>query len=391
MEGSGRSAYRPVGPARLLETRSGVGLGTIDGTSYALGAREPATITELQITGRAGVPVSATAAVVNVTVTNTAANGYVTLFPCGSAQPLASQLNHGRGVTLSASATVKLSADGRLCAFNLVDLDLIIDIVGYFPDGSSFTPVQPARLLETRLAQPTGTIDGLFNEVGARDGGSITELQVGGRAQVPLHPGAVVLNVTVVDARGAGFITVYACDQPRPNASQVNFATGATITNSVIVGVSAAGTVCIYTHAAVDLVVDVAGHHPTGASVVAVPPARVLETRSTATSVTVDGESSAIGRRTADTVTELRIGGRAGVPVGAGSVVLNVTITEPVRAGFVSVYACGSPRPNAASVNFVAGQTVANLVVADLDAGGKVCVYTMSATHLVVDVMAYHP
>ncbi|MFM2070854.1 MAG: hypothetical protein RLZZ623_1117 [Actinomycetota bacterium] len=391
MEGSGRSAYRPVGPARLLETRSGLGLGTIDGTSYALGTREPATVTELQITGRAGVPVSATAAVVNVTVTNTAANGYVTLFPCGSAQPLASQLNHGRGVTLSASATVKLSADGRLCAFNLVGLDLVVDIVGYFPDGSSYTPVQPARLLETRLAQPTGTIDGLFNEVGVRDGGTITELQVGGRAQVPMHPGAVALNVTVVDARGAGFITVYACDQPRPNASQVNFATGATITNSVIVGVSAAGTVCIYTHATVDLVVDVAGHHPAGASVVAVPPARVLETRSTATSVTVDGESSAIGRRSADTVTELRIGGRAGVPVGAGSVVLNVTITEPVRAGFVSVYACGSARPNAASVNFVAGQTVANLVVADLDAGGKVCVYTMSATQLVVDVMAYHP
>jgi hypothetical protein len=292
---------------------------------------------------------------------------------------------------LSASATVKLSADGRLCAFNLVGLDLVVDIVGYFPDGSSYTPVQPARLLETRLAQPTGTIDGLFNEVGVRDGGTITELQVGGRAQVPMHPGAVALNVTVVDARGAGFITVYACDQPRPNASQVNFATGATITNSVIVGVSAAGTVCIYTHATVDLVVDVAGHHPAGASVVAVPPARVLETRSTATSVTVDGESSAIGRRSADTVTELRIGGRAGVPVGAGSVVLNVTITEPVRAGFVSVYACGSARPNAASVNFVAGQTVANLVVADLDAGGKVCVYTMSATQLVVDVMAYHP
>jgi hypothetical protein len=391
LEGSGRSAFRPVGPARLLETRSGSGLGTIDGASYALGPREPNSVTELPIAGRAGVSSAATAATVNVTVTNTAANGYVTLFPCGSPQPVASQLNHGRGVTLSASATVKLSADGRLCVFNLVAMDLVIDVVGYFPEGSSYVPLQPARLLETRAAQPTGTLDGAFNEIGFREAGTVTELKVSGRADVPANAGSVVLNVTVVDARGAGFITVYACDEPRPNASQLNYATGGTISNSVLVDVSTAGTVCLYTYAPVDLVVDVAGHHPSGASVVPVQPARLLETRAAQPTGTIDGESSGIGRRPLDSITELRVAGRGGVPVGAGSVVLNLTITEPARAGFVAVFACGAARPNAASVNFLAGQTVANLVVADVDAAGRVCLYTMTATHIVVDVTGYHP
>ena len=390
-EGAGRSAYRAVGPARLLETRSGPGLGTIDGVSYALGPRSANTVTELQIGGRAGVPTTATAATVDITVTNTAAAGYVTLFPCGSPQPAASHLNHATNATLSAATTVKLGPGGRLCVFNLVALDLIVDVVGFFPEGSSYTPVQPARLLETRLAQPTGTIDGASNEIGVRDALTTTELTVAGRGGVPLAAGAVLLNVTVVDARAPGFLTVYACDQPRPNASQLNFVAGTTISNSVLVDLSATGTVCAYTYAAVDLVVDLAGHHALGASVVAIQPARVLDTRAGPGLGTIDGESAGIGLRAIDAVTELRVAGRAGVPTGVRSVVLNLTATESVRPGFVTAFPCGGARPNAASVNMAARQTIANHVVAEVDASGKVCLYTMTQTHLVVDVVGYHP
>lgn len=391
LEAVGRSAYRPIGPARLLETRSGEGLSTVDGVAYGLGARPADTVTEVLIVGRARVPASATAVTVNLTVTNTAADGFVTLFPCGSALPAASQLNHGVGVTLSAAATVKLSPDGYLCAYNQAAADMVIDVVGYFPAGSSYTPLQPSRLLETRPAQPTGTIDGAFNELGVRGAGSVTELRVTGRAGVPTDVGSVVLNVTVTQTQGAGFVTVYACDQPRPTASQLNYVVGATITNSVIVDVSAAGTVCLFTFAAVDMVVDVAGHHPVGASVVPVQPARLLETRFGETTGTIDGDSTGIGRRPIDSITEVRIAGRGGVPDDAGSVVLSLTITEPVRAGFVVVYACDAPRPNAASINFAAGQTVANLVVTDVDQSGRICVFTMAPTHMIVDVAGYHP
>jgi hypothetical protein len=50
------------------------------------------------------------------------------------------------------------------------------------------------------------------------------------------------------------------------------------------------------------------------------------------------------------------------------------------------VYACGGDVPLTSSVNYAAGQTVPNAVTVPLSADGKVCLYTKTATHLVVDV-----
>ncbi|HUF99256.1 MAG TPA: S8 family peptidase [Ilumatobacter sp.] len=116
----------------------------------------------------------------------------------------------------------------------------------------------------------------------------------------------------------------------------------------------------------------------------ALEPARVLDSR--VGGLTVDGGFAGVGVRGAGSVTELLVVGRGGVPVDAGAVVLNVTVTEPEVAGFVSVFPCGGVQPNASSVNYVAGQTVANAVVAKVGVAGKVCVYTLGTAHLIVDV-----
>ena len=57
---------------------------------------------------------------------------------------------------------------------------------------------------------------------------------------------------------------------------------------------------------------------------------------------------------------------------GVGAVVLNVTVAEAVSSGFVTVCPWGEARPLASKLNFVAGQTVANSVVAKVGAGGMV-------------------
>ena len=54
-------------------------------------------------------------------------------------------------------------------------------------------------------------------------------------------------------------MTVYPCDQPRPEASNLNFGAGDEVANHVTAKVSATGTVCIYTSASTDLVIDVEG------------------------------------------------------------------------------------------------------------------------------------
>ena len=92
--------------------------------------------------------------------------------------------------------------------------------VGALKPDSGYTSVTPARLLETRVGEGLATADGLFNGIGELPAGSTTELQITGRADVPADADAVVLNVTVADARAPGYLTVFPCGSPRPNAAE---------------------------------------------------------------------------------------------------------------------------------------------------------------------------
>jgi hypothetical protein len=71
------------------------------------------------------------------------------------------------------------------------------------------------------------------------------------------------------------------------------------------------------------------------------------------------------------------------------AVVLNVAVTAPVGPGHVTVWP-GGARPVASSLNFErAGQTIANQVIAPVDAAGTLRLHTTTATHLVVDVSGF--
>src|SRR4051794_11683399 len=71
-----------------------------------------------------------------------------------------------------------------------------------------YTPVSPARLLDTRAASPT--IDGAFAGGGAVGANRSVDLTIAGRDGLPSSGvGAVALNVTAVDAAGDGFVTVW--------------------------------------------------------------------------------------------------------------------------------------------------------------------------------------
>ncbi|MEY9965713.1 hypothetical protein ABIA33_003759 [Streptacidiphilus sp. MAP12-16] len=78
------------------------------------------------------------------------------------------------------------------------------------------------------------------------------------------------------------------------------------------------------------------------------------------------------------------------VPLGATSVVLNVTVVNPAHAGYLTVYPYGSAVPNASTVNYAAHQTVSNLVTVPLSADGKVSIAGNSSTDVVADVQGYY-
>jgi hypothetical protein len=108
--------------------------------------------------------------------------------------------------------------------------------------------------------------------------------------------------------------------------------------------------------------------------VVSLAPVRLADTRPTPVA--------------AGQVLEVAVAGRGGVPVGAEAVVANVTLVNAAGAGFATVFPCGTV-PGASSVNYVAGGTVANEVIAKLSPTGSLCVYTSAAADVLVDVVGY--
>ena len=215
------------------------------------------------------------------------------------------------------------------------------------------------------------------------------DLTVAGVGGVPsTGVDAVVLNVTTTSPTASSWLTVWPAGQTQPNSSNLNYEPGNTVANLVIVKVGTGGIVKLANAVgSTHCVADVVGYFvndTTSSRHVALSPARVLDTR--------DGTgrpgAGAVGR---DQVIDLQVNGVAGVPSsGATAVLLNLTVTAPTSGGWAIVYPSGQAPPNASNLNFVAGQTRANLVLAKIGANGKVAIINRSdSAHYVADVAGY--
>ncbi len=378
-------------PGRILETRTDAGSSTVDGQGFGHGIVAANDTIELQVGGRAGVPADAGAAALNVTVTGAQGTGYATVYPCGATRPTTSNLNFVAGQTIPNAVIAKLGTGGRVCIFTNAGTHLLADVNGFFPVGSSYAPIVPARILETRTDPGSSTIDGQGLGQGVVTGGTEVALQVAGRAGVPSNAGAAVLNVTVTGALGNGYVTVYPCGATRPTTSNLNFVVGQTIPNAVITKIGDGGKVCLFANVGTHLLADIDGYFPAGSSYAPIVPGRILDTRNDPSSSTVDGAFLGHGILVAGDEIQLPVAARAGVPNGATAAVLNVTVTEATGNGYVTVYPCGATRPTTSNLNFVVGQTIPNAVIAKIGIGGKVCIFANVGTHLIADVNGYFP
>jgi hypothetical protein len=201
--------------------------------------------------------------------------------------------------------------------------------------------------------------------------GSTTTVKVAGVGGVPADAKAVSLNLTVTNPRTPGFLTAYPCDEPRPVASNVNFTSDKTVAGAAIVPVAADGTVCVFTSAATHLIVDVMGSFSGIGSYVRAGPTRLTDTRDL-------GDAGLVAHN------PLRV--QLPPAIAGAAAVLNVTAVGGQRAGFVTVYRCGDAVPGTSNVNFPASGIVPNLVIAQADSTGGVCLYANQPTHLIVDL-----
>ncbi len=97
-------------------------------------------------------------------------------------------------------------------------------------------------------------------------------------------------------------------------------------------------------------------------------------------------------KRQGQTGFDAEIAGRNGVPKGVTAVALNLTVTNPQQAGYLSAYPSGQPAPSTSSVNFSAGQTIANAVIVPVGPDGKITLRNGSGkpADVVVDVVGYY-
>jgi hypothetical protein len=74
-----------------------------------------------------------TAAVTNVTVTNTSTASFLTVWPGGAAKPTASDLNWVAGETVPNLVVVKLGSGGSVQVFNAAgSVDVVVDVSGWY-------------------------------------------------------------------------------------------------------------------------------------------------------------------------------------------------------------------------------------------------------------------
>ncbi len=363
---SSPTGFAPLAPARIVDTREA------QGTSRLAAG----TVSRIQVTGQGNVPADAKAVLANVTVTNPAGSGFLTMWNC-SARPEVSTVNFSIGETVANTATIPLDSSGGLCAFSTVSSDIVVDVGGYYSASASgrYAPVSPVRLMDSR------------NGVGAPArlaGGQTVELAVVGGNGIPTNATAVALNVTGVSPSLNAFITTFPCGTI-PSTSSLNPAAGKITPNLVMAQVSARGTVCFFTNTDIDLVVDVVGYVSSSATNRFTPsaPFRFTDTRDnfrTEVNAGQNGMALAAGQTMV-----VQIAGVRNVPAAARAISANLTVVEATDRGFVTAWPCGD-LPTASNVNYEVSAAVANAAELPLSSSGAICIYSSSSAQVIIDI-----
>jgi Fibronectin type III domain/Papain family cysteine protease len=121
-------AFAKVSPARLVDTRTGVGA--------PLGAVPAHGLITVQVTGRLTVPANGvTAVLINLNAFTPIASGYLTAWPTGAVRPPAQQSNFTAGHTSASYVIARVSSSGQISIYNgsSSTVQISADIVAYDP------------------------------------------------------------------------------------------------------------------------------------------------------------------------------------------------------------------------------------------------------------------
>jgi serine protease len=346
--------FSPMQPVRIADTRPS-GLVSADNSLV------------LDLKGTFGLPNAGLGAVVlNVTATGATQGGYVTVWPCADNKPVASSVNYAAGEDIPNTVIASPDAYGQLCLDSSTPVNLIVDMSGWFISGDELNTFTPQRAFDLRTTGLVVTPNTPY------------AFQMTGNFGIPPSgASSVVLNVTATGATESGYITVWPCDQPQPNTSNLNYLPYQDIPNAVIATVDTNGQVCFASSSPTFLIADISGWFAQSSNLNVITPQRLLDTRPAQ-------------RVSAQPTYVLDLSATSPVSTGtATAVVLNVTATRATGSGFATVWPCDESQPPTSNLNFDANEDIPNLVITKVSANNTICFSASTPVHLIADLMGW--
>ena len=165
-----------------------------------------------------------------------------------------------RGKRVGVSARARYASIGAVVAVLVGGGGLLTASASGTPGASSFVPITPCRLFDTRPATAVGS---RTTPVGAQATFTATVWGSNGKCTIPSGATGVSMNVVAINPTAPSFLTVFPADQPQPLASSLNWVAGQPPSpNAVTVSLSADGRVSFFNNAGnVDLAADIVGYY----------------------------------------------------------------------------------------------------------------------------------
>ena len=356
-----------VTPCRLVDTRNSKSpiAGGISQTFY------------IPTLGGCGIPSSAAAYSLNVTVVPSGPMGYLTMWPTGEDQPMVSTMNSMDGRVKANAAIVPAGYQGGVNVFASNTTDLVLDVNGYFAavSGSTlaFYPLTPCRVADTR--NPNGPLGGPYLQGGVPRDLPISQSACG----IPKSANAYSFNFTAVPHGPLGYLTVWPAGLQQPEVSTLNAMTGTVVANAAIVPAGTGGDIEVLASNNSDLVIDVNGYFaPAGSgglSLYPMAPCRVQDTRKTGGLF-----SGTLGSDVADGVCE--------PPETAQAYVFNATVVPQGGLGYLTLWPNGEQQPGVSTLNAIDGAITSNQAIVP-NLNGWIDAYASNLTQLVLDISSY--
>ena len=370
--------FVPVAPCRVADTRNPNGAfgGPIISGNTTRNFTVPSS--------SCGIPATAQAYSLNVTVVPPGPLGFLTIWPTGQPQPLVSTLNSLDGRIKANAAIVVAGTNGAVSVFVSDTSHVILDINGYFttpaaaPSGLVFYPVTPCRVMDTR--NPTGPLGGPILAAGS----TRTVPMLSSTCGLPGTAAAYSLNMTVVPTGALGFLTTWPAGSAQPLVSTLNDPTGTIVANAAIVPAGTGGSINVFVTDQTHLIIDVNGYFAPPASggllFYAATPCRVVDTRNAAGPF---GGPALSGQRDFNV-----LAGPCGVAGTTQAYSFNSTVVPHGPLSFLTLWPAGSPQPTVSTLNSPDASIVSNAAIVPTNTGA-ISAFSTDTTDLILDINGY--